>query len=170
MPSTNDGTSLSISIIIIHHRHQKCISSVSSWVSPPRSLFFPFSFFFWFRRFFSFFGFLGCPVPFSNVGCIELTEASRQTPDSSRLEQTTTFCSLYILISQSISQYQIHSASFVKKNLSISIILYIYQHSELSCWDKWKGRCGLYVTIICCQLVFVMTYMHWEMDGHGFNL
>jgi hypothetical protein len=25
---------------------------------------------------------LGCPVPFSNVGCIELTEASRQTPDS----------------------------------------------------------------------------------------
>jgi hypothetical protein len=59
---------------------------------------------------------------------------------------------------------------FCKKNLSISIILYIYQHSELSCWDKWKGRCGLYVTIICCQLVFVMTYMHWEMDGHGFNL
>lgn len=146
VPSTNDGTSLSISIIIIHHRHQKCISSVSSWVSPPRSLFFPFSFFFWFRRFFSFFGFLGCPVPFSNVGCIELTEASRQTPDSSRLEQTTTFCSLYILISQSISQYQIHSASFVKK-----IYLYPSYYTSISipsCHVGTNGKAGVVYTLL----------------------
>jgi hypothetical protein len=89
---------------------------------------------------------LGCPVPFSNVGCIELTEASRQTPDSSRLEQTTTFCSLYILISQSISQYQIHSASFVKK-----IYLYPSYYTSISipsCHVGTNGKAGVVYTLL----------------------
>ena len=128
LSSTNDGTSVSINIIIIHHRHQKAVPSVSSWVSPP-DLSFSFFFSFCFRRLFFFFGFLGCPVPFSHIDCIELTQASRDIPDSSRCKQTATLSSLHFnfSIKTSIS----NRFCFVGIYIYIHIYIYIYVYLHI---------------------------------------